>query len=86
MATLGNYPAEPPLQYRPDRAQYEERGRLRKETEDLPSTLPPTFPAKLESPLVWGGKEMQKRTDWIYELNDAQLSEIESALKSFKGN
>ncbi|KAJ5559924.1 hypothetical protein N7513_002323 [Penicillium frequentans] len=84
MATLGTRPAEPLLQYRPDRSQYEERGRLRKETEDLPSTLPPGFPARLESPLVWDGKEMQKRTDWIYELNDTQLAEIDSALKNFK--
>ena len=27
---------------------------------------------------------MQKRIDWIYELNDAQLDEIDTASKQFK--
>lgn len=77
--------AQPDIQYVPDRSKYEERGRQRKLTEDLPTTLPAGFPAKLDSPLVWDGKLIQKETDWLYILSDRQLEEIDGALKHFKG-
>jgi hypothetical protein len=32
-----------------------------------------------------GGKDIENRDDWIYKLNDAQLDEIDAALKCFKG-
>ncbi|KAJ5612642.1 hypothetical protein N7510_005836 [Penicillium lagena] len=77
-------PAQPEIQYHPNLEQYQARTRLRKETESLQTTLPAGFPQKLVSPLVWEGKEVEKRSDWIYQLSDAQLDEIDAALKSFK--
>ncbi|KAJ5482023.1 hypothetical protein N7475_000835 [Penicillium sp. IBT 31633x] len=77
-------PAQPDIQYHPEYEKYKERTRHRKEFETLQSTLPVGFPQKLESSLVWEGKDIEKRADWIYQLSDSQLDEIDAALKSFK--
>ncbi|CAL5868640.1 uncharacterized protein PFLUO_LOCUS2867 [Penicillium psychrofluorescens] len=77
-------PVQPEIQYHPNFEQYQARTRLRKETESLPTSLPAGFPQKLVSPLVWEGKDVENRSDWIYQLSDAQLDEIDAALKSFK--
>lgn len=78
-------PTQPDIQYHPDYAKYQERVRRRKETESLQTDLPAGFPAKLDSPLVWEGKDVEKRSDWIYQLSEAHLDEIDGALKRFKG-
>lgn len=78
-------PAQPDIQYHPEYEKYKERTRRRKETETLQTTLPAGFPQKLVSPLVWEGKDVEKRDDWVYQLSDNQLDEIDAALKSFKG-
>ncbi|THC95330.1 hypothetical protein EYZ11_005190 [Aspergillus tanneri] len=75
---------QPDIQYHPDYAKYTARAQRRQETENLPTTLPPGFPDKLSSPLVWEGKDIEKRDDWIYKLNDEQRQEIDAALQSFK--
>ncbi|KAF9252151.1 hypothetical protein CBS147333_479 [Penicillium roqueforti] len=75
---------QPDIQYHPDYEKYKERTRRRKETEDLQSTLPAGFPQKLISSLVWEGKDVEKRDDWVYQLSDDQLDELDAALKSFK--
>ncbi|KAJ5247595.1 hypothetical protein N7468_002578 [Penicillium chermesinum] len=77
-------PTQPDIQYQPDRAKYEARTKYRKENEELQTTLPAGFPEKLVSPLVWEGEEIEKRDDWAYKLSDAQLDELDTALKSFK--
>lgn len=78
-------PTQPDIQYHPDFVKYQDRTRRRKETETLETTLPAGFPSQLESSLVWEGKDVEKRSDWVYELSAAQLDEIDAALKSFKG-
>lgn len=78
-------PTQPDIQYHPEYEKYKERSRRRKETATLEITLPAGFPQKLVSPLVWEGKEVEKRDDWVYQLKGDQLEEIDAALKSFKG-
>ena len=78
-------PRQPDIQYHPDYEKYKERTRQRKETETLQTTLPAGFPQKLVSPLVWEGSEVVKGENWIYHLKDAELEEVDAALKSFKG-
>lgn len=78
-------PVQPDIQYHPDFEKYQARTRHRKETESLQTSLPPGFPQKLTSPLVWEGKDVEQRSDWIYKLTDEQLDEIDAGLKSFKG-
>lgn len=77
---------QPDIQYHPDYTKYTARTERRIATETLPKTLPQGFPEHLDSPLVWEGTEVEKRDDWIYQLNDAQLDEIDRALQSFKCN
>lgn len=78
-------PVQPDIQYHPDFEKYQARTRHRKETESLQTSLPAGFPQKLTSPLVWEGKDIEQRSDWIYKLSDEQLDEIDAGLKSFKG-
>ncbi|KAE8378657.1 hypothetical protein BDV26DRAFT_280931 [Aspergillus bertholletiae] len=75
---------QPDIQYHPDYEKYTARTARRQATEQLAKTLPDGFPQKLESPLVWEGKDVEKRDDWIYKLNDAQREEIDAALRSFQ--
>ncbi|KAK1149760.1 hypothetical protein N8T08_005314 [Aspergillus melleus] len=77
-------PTQPDIQYHPNYEKYLARGERRKATETLPKTLPARFPAQLSSPLVWEGKDVEKRDDWIFKLNDAQREEIHAALEHFK--
>ncbi|OOF93408.1 hypothetical protein ASPCADRAFT_53110 [Aspergillus carbonarius ITEM 5010] len=77
-------PIQPDIQYHPDYAKYTARTQHRIATETLPTTLPLGFPSHLDSPLVWEGSEIEQRDDWIYRINDAQLDEIDQALKNFK--
>ncbi|KAJ5166932.1 uncharacterized protein N7482_005713 [Penicillium canariense] len=76
--------AQPDIQYHPDYVKYQERTHRRRETESLQPSVPAGFPQKLTSPLVWEGKDIEKRTDWIYQLSDSQLDEIDGALQGFK--
>ncbi|GES60772.1 putative TfdA family oxidoreductase [Aspergillus terreus] len=75
---------QPDIQYHPDYQKYKARTQRRKATEDLIQTLPPGFPAQLSSPLVWEGKDIESRDDWIYKLSEEQLNEIDAALKHFQ--
>lgn len=77
-------PVQPDIQYHPDYEKYQARTLRRKQSEDLQTTLPDGFPPQLDSPLVWEGKDIEKRDDWIYHLSDAQLDEIDAALAHFK--
>lgn len=78
-------PTQPDIEYQPDLAKYQKRTRLRLEAGDLQSDVPPGFPSKLVSPLVWEGKDIEKLDDWAYHLSDSQLDEIDTALHKFKG-
>jgi hypothetical protein len=78
-------PVQPDIQYHPNFVKYQARTNQRKETESLQTSLPAGFPQKLASPLVWEGKDIETRSDWIYKLSDEQLDEIDAGLKSFKG-
>lgn len=76
---------QPDIGYAPNRESYLARVKRRQETETLDKTLPPGFPEKLVSELVWDGRELAKSYDWDYHLTEADLKELDDALKSFKG-
>ncbi|KAH8587384.1 TfdA family taurine catabolism dioxygenase TauD [Bisporella sp. PMI_857] len=77
-------PGQPDIQYAPDHEKWQARAARRKATEDLPATLPDGFPEQLSGPMVWDGKTVAQEYEWVYALNEAQLAEIEEALKHFK--
>ncbi|KAH8825797.1 hypothetical protein DL96DRAFT_1670168 [Flagelloscypha sp. PMI_526] len=80
-------PGGPDIIYHPDEVKYKARTERRlKEDPSLPTTpLPAGFPTKLESPLVWEGKDYEEKgeKEWTYDLNAQELEEIDDALKSF---
>lgn len=78
-------PTQPDIEYHPDFAKYQERTRLRLRSGNLQTDVPTGFPPQLDSSLVWEGKDVEKRSDWAYQLNDSQLDEIDAALHNFKG-
>ena len=75
---------QPDIAYHPNFDRYQVRSQHRQKTEDLPTTLPNGFPQQLSSPLAWEGKEVENSDDWIVELTEAQLDEIDQALNHFK--
>lgn len=77
-------PGQPDIGYAPDFSKYQARSQKRAATEKLDQSLPEGFPSRLESDLVWDGTNIASRFDWVYELNDQEVEEIEEALKHFK--
>jgi hypothetical protein len=75
---------QPDIAYHPNFDRYQVRSQHRQKTEKLPTTLPSGFPQQLSSPLVWEGKEVENSNDWIVELTEAQLDEIDQALDRFR--
>jgi len=76
---------QPDIEYTPDHDKYLARVKFRHENEKLDKTLPPGFPSKLDSELVWDGNDLAERYDWNYQLTLDDITEIESALRHFKG-
>lgn len=77
-------PGQPDIDYTPNLDKYHARAKRRQETERLEASLPDGFPQKLESNLVWDGTDIETRYNWTYELNEAEIKEIEDALTHFK--
>ncbi|KAF8177446.1 hypothetical protein BJ912DRAFT_1024215 [Pholiota molesta] len=78
---------KPDIAYHPDEAKWRARtARRLAENPDLAKTpLPEGFPQKLNSPLVWEGKDWTDPSQWEYELSAEQLKEIDDAVKHFNG-
>jgi len=78
---------QPDIEYHPDRAKWKARTARRLETDpSLPDTaLPEGFPQKLDSPLVWEGKDWKDEREWVYQLKAAEIQEIGDAVKYFHG-
>jgi hypothetical protein len=79
---------QPDISYHPDFEKYQTRSKQRVQTEKISKTLPDGFPEKLESSLVWEGKDLSNveegKEEWLYKLSVEQLDEIDAALKHFK--
>lgn len=84
MATAVRRPQQPDIQYAPDVDKWRARTETRLRNEKLESSLPPGYPQKLESDLVWEGETLKESYDWVYELKEDELDEIEKALSHFK--
>ncbi|KAF8995161.1 taurine catabolism dioxygenase TauD [Cyathus striatus] len=78
---------QPDITYHPDRAKWHARTarRLSEDSSLLQKPLPNGFPKKLESPLVWEGKDWKDEPQWVYQLTEEQLKEIDDAVKHFHG-
>ncbi|KAM6498993.1 hypothetical protein JOM56_006941 [Amanita muscaria] len=76
----------PDIEYQPNEEKYAARtARRLAEDPSLPkSSLPDGFPEKLESALVWEGKDFKDEKEWVYELSPNQLKEIDDAVKYFR--
>lgn len=77
---------QPDIEYHPDPAKYKTRTAQRlAENPDLSRMhLPAGFPAKVEGPVVWEGKDWTNEDQWVYKLNDEELKEIDGAMKRFE--
>lgn len=75
---------QPDIAYTPNFDSYQARVKRRQETEKLDKSLPQGFPQKLVSDLVWDGRDLADKYDWNYVLTEADLKEIDDALKHFK--
>ncbi|KAL0576214.1 hypothetical protein V5O48_005781 [Marasmius crinis-equi] len=80
-------PTQPDISYHPDEKKFRERtARRLAENPSLPETpLPPGYPKKVESPIVWEGKDWTSEDQWVYRLSPEELKEIDEGLAHFKG-
>lgn len=77
---------QPDIAYHPDEAKWKART-MRRLAEDptLPDQpLPEGFPAKIEGPIAWEGKDYTREDQWVVKLTEEQLQEIDDALQHFK--
>ncbi|KAM0251464.1 hypothetical protein ACHAQJ_008172 [Trichoderma viride] len=77
-------PRQPDITYAPNYDNYISRIKRRQENEKLEKSLPEGFPAKLESDLVWDGRNLGETYDWNYVLTESNIAEIDQALRHFK--
>lgn len=71
--------------YLPDRVNYKNRVARRLAEEQLEKDLPEGFPAQLEGPKLWKGSDYEgKESEWVYELSEAELKEIDDAVHDFE--
>ena len=79
---------QPDISYEPDFDKYQSRTKRRLQDEDTLKPLPDGFPRKLESDLVWEGKDFplpgSGNEPWVYNLSADELKEIDLALDYFK--
>lgn len=75
---------QPDIDYAPNLEKYQARVKRRTESEQLATSLPQGFPSRLDSPLVWDGADITTKYNWVYELNEDEVAEIEAALRHFK--
>jgi hypothetical protein len=78
---------QPDITYHPDREKWQARTarRLVENPSLLSTPLPEGFPRKLNSPLVWEGKDWHDEKQWVHELNLNELKEIDDAVHHFHG-
>ncbi|KAL5610918.1 hypothetical protein FOBRF1_007035 [Fusarium oxysporum] len=76
---------QPDIAYTPDYDKYAARAKRREQSGKLDKSLPHGFPQKLESDLVWDGKDLASKFDWAYRLTEHDLKEVDTAVKHFKG-
>ncbi|EHL03125.1 hypothetical protein M7I_0817 [Glarea lozoyensis 74030] len=76
---------QPDIDYAPDLDKYLARTQRRLQKEPLhEQPLPEGFPKTLVSDFVWEDQDLEKTYQWVYELNDQEIAEIEEALGHFK--
>lgn len=79
--------SQPDISYHPNEAKYHAcTARRLAENPSLPNvSLPGGFPSQVEGPIVWDGKDWNSEGQWVYQLSDLELKDIDAALEHFKG-
>lgn len=75
---------QPDIAYTPNWDTYQSRVERHVKDEKRSQDLPQGFPTKLESDLVWDGQTVSDKYQWWYKLDEADIEEINHALKHFK--
>jgi len=77
---------QPDIAYHPDEAKWKARtARRLAEDPTLPfSPLPEGFPTQVSGPIVWEGSDWKGEEQWVYQLSEDELKEIDEGLRHFK--
>lgn len=77
--------SQPDITYLPDPVKYKSRIARRLKEEQLESSVPEGFPEQLEGPKLWKGSDYEgKENEWVYELTEQELKEIDDAVHEFE--
>ncbi|TFK21636.1 taurine catabolism dioxygenase TauD [Coprinopsis marcescibilis] len=76
---------QPDILYHPDRAKWEARTaqRLAEDPSLLKTPLPSGFPSNIKSTLAWEGADWTHESQWVYNLTQEDLQEIDLAVRHF---
>ncbi|KAH7319716.1 hypothetical protein B0I35DRAFT_352800 [Stachybotrys elegans] len=77
-------PGQPDIEYTPNFEKYQARVARRQQSEQLATTIPEGFPAKLTGDLAWEGSTVADTYKWTLVLDADQLVEVKHALEHFK--
>lgn len=76
---------QPDITYLPDLKNYKQRTARRLANEQLENDLPEGFPAQLEGPKLWKGSDYEgKESEWVYQLTEQELEEVDKAVHDFE--
>jgi len=77
--------SQPDISYHPDREKWQKRAaqRLSEDPTLTSIPLPEGFPNKIDSPLVWEGKDWKNEAQWVFTLTREHLQEVDDAVKHF---
>lgn len=77
--------SQPDITYLPDLANYKARVSRRLAEEQLETSVPEGFPEQLDGPKLWKGSDYEgKESEWVYQLNEQELKEIDEAVHEFE--
>ncbi|KAF9533569.1 hypothetical protein CPB83DRAFT_757892 [Crepidotus variabilis] len=84
--SISEFKSIPNLEYHPDYTNYILRRDQRlAEDPTLPQTaLPLGYPKKVGGPIVWEGSDWKNEAQWVYQLSEEELKEIDDGLHYFK--
>lgn len=72
------------ISYTVDEKKYRDRAAARVRAGGLPPSVPAGWPTELQGPLVWSVDDFEKEEEYVYNLTEADKTEILEALAIFK--
>jgi hypothetical protein len=79
------YVSRPKIEWNPSYSTYQSRVEMLSKLQfSRLQSVPPGFPKLVEAPWVWDGSDYRNEQDYVFQLEEKDIEEIETAVKHFK--